>query len=43
MVAQKNHQQTNYAAENKWHDDLFMNGEKPNGKNPAGWFSGYYS
>ena len=22
------------AAENKWHSDLFTNGEKPNGKNP---------
>ena len=22
--------------ENKWHGDLFTNGEKPNGKNPTG-------
>ena len=29
--------------ENKWHDDLFTNGEKPNGKNPTGWFSGHHS
>ena len=31
------------AAENKWHGDLFTNGEKPNGKNPTGWFSGHHS
>ena len=29
MIAQINHQTTKYAAENKWHGDLFMNGEKP--------------
>ena len=29
--------------ENKWHGDLFTNGEKPNGKNPTGWFSGHHS
>ena len=29
--------------ENKWHSDLFTNGEKPNGKNPTGWFSGHHS
>ena len=29
MVAQKNHQKTKYAMENKRHDDLFTNGEKP--------------
>ena len=33
VVAQTNHQQTKIATENKWHDDLFTNGEKPNGKN----------
>ena len=29
--------------ENKRHGDLFMNGEKPNGKNPTGWFSVHHS
>ena len=29
--------------ENKWHGDLFTNGEKPNGKSPTGWFSGHHS
>ena len=29
--------------ENKWHCDLFTNGEKPNGKNPTGWFSRHHS
>ena len=29
--------------ENKRHDDLFTNGEKPNGKNPTRWFSGHHS
>ena len=29
--------------ENKWHSDLFTNGEKTNGKNPTEWFSGHYS
>ena len=38
MAAQTNHRITKYAAENKWHGDLFMNGENPNGKNPTGWF-----
>ena len=28
--------------ENKRHGDLFTNGEKPNGKNPIGWFSGHH-
>ena len=28
MVAQTNHQKTKYAVENKWHGDLFTNGEK---------------
>ena len=43
MVAQTNHQWTKIAAENKRHGDLFMNGEKPNGKNSTGWFSGHHS
>ena len=43
MVAQTNHQQTKNAAENKWHGDLFTNEEKPNGKNPTGWFSSHHS
>ena len=29
--------------ENKWHGDLFMNGEKLNDKNPTGWFLGHHS
>ena len=29
--------------ENKRHGDLFTNGEKPNGKNPTGWFLGHHS
>ena len=29
--------------ENKWHGDLFTNGEKPNSKNPTMWFSGHHS
>ena len=29
MVAKTNHQITKYAAENKWHGDLFTNEEKP--------------
>ena len=29
MVAQTNHQITKYVAENKWHGNLFTNGEKP--------------
>ena len=43
VVAQTNHQQTKIAAENKWQGDLFMNWEKPNGKNPIRWFSGHHS
>ena len=43
MVAQTNHQTTKYAAENKWHGDLFMNGEKPIQQNPIGWFSSHHS
>ena len=34
MVAQTNHQTTKYAAENKWHSDLFMNREKPTQQKP---------
>ena len=34
MVAQTNHQTTKYAAENKWHNDLFTNGEKPTRQKP---------
>ena len=34
---------TKIAVENKWHGDFSTNGEKPNGKNPTGWFSGHYS
>ena len=29
--------------ENKWYCDLFTNEEKPNSKNPIGWFSGHHS
>ena len=43
MVVQKNHRITKYTAENKWHDDLFKNGENQHGKNPIGWFSGHHS
>ena len=43
MIAQTNHQLTKYAAENKWHGNLFMKGEKPDGKNPTGWFSDLHS
>ena len=38
MVAQINHQITNYAAENKWHNDLFTNGENLTAKTPSGDF-----
>ena len=38
MVAQKNHQITKYAAENKWHGDLFTNGENLTTKTPLGDF-----
>ena len=34
---------TKITAENKWHGDLFMNGEKPNSKIPTRWFSSHYS
>ena len=42
VVAQTNHQKTKIAVENKWHGDLFTNGEKPNGKNPTKWFSSHH-
>lgn len=38
MVAQTNHQITKYAAENKWHGDLFTNGENLTAKTPLGDF-----
>ena len=38
MVTQTNHQITKYAAENKWHGDLFMNGENLMAKTPLGDF-----
>ena len=38
MVAQKNHQQTKYAAKIKWHGDLFTNGENLTAKTPPGDF-----
>ena len=38
MVAQKNHQITKYATENKWHGDLFTNGENLTAKTPPGDF-----
>ena len=38
MVAQTNHQITKYAAENKWHSDLFTNGENLITKTPLGDF-----
>ena len=38
MVAQTNHQQTKYAAENKKHDDLFTNGKNLTTKTPLGDF-----
>ena len=38
MVVQKNHQQTNYAAENKKHGDLFTDGENLTAKTPSGDF-----
>ena len=34
MVAQTNHQITNYAVKNKWHSDLFTNGKNLHGKKP---------
>ena len=43
MIAQTNHQLTKYAAENKWHGDLFTNGENLMEKNPTEWFSSHYS
>ena len=38
MVAQTNHQITKYAEENKWHGDLFTNGENLHVKTPSGDF-----
>ena len=38
MVAQTNHQTTKYVAENKWHGDLFTNGENITTKTPLGDF-----
>ena len=38
MVVQTNHQITKYAMENKWHGDLFMNGENLTVKTPSGDF-----
>ena len=38
MVAQTNHQITKYVAENKWHGDLFTNGENLTTKTPPGNF-----
>ena len=43
MVAQTNHQTTKYATENKWHGDLFTNGENLHSKNPTGLFLGHHS
>ena len=38
MVAQTSPQTTKYAAENKWHSDLFTNGENLMAKTPLGDF-----
>ena len=38
MIAQTNHQITKYAAENKYHGDLFTNGENLKAKTPPGDF-----
>ena len=38
MIAQTNHQTTEKAAENKWHGDLFTNGENLTAKTPPGDF-----
>ena len=38
MVAQTNHQTTKNVMENKWHGDLFMNGENLRAKTPPGDF-----
>ena len=38
MVAQTNHQTTKNAVENKWHGDLFTNGENLMAKTPPGDF-----
>ena len=38
MIVQTNHQITKYAVENKWHGDLFTNGENLTAKTPPGDF-----
>ena len=38
VVAQTNHQTTKIAVENKWHSDLFTNGENLTAKTPPGDF-----
>ena len=38
VVAQTNHQKTKIAVENKWHGDLFTNGENLTAKTPPGDF-----
>ena len=38
MVAQTNYQTTKNAAENKWHSDLFTNGDNLTAKTPSGDF-----
>ena len=38
MVAQINHQTTKNTAENKWHGNLFTNGENLTAKTPPGDF-----
>ena len=38
MVAQTNHQKTKIVVENKWHGDLFTNGENLTAKTPSGDF-----
>ena len=38
VVAQTNHQKTKIAVENKWHGDLFTNGENLTAKTPSGDF-----
>ena len=38
MVTQTNHQTTKYTVENKWHSDLFTNGENLIARTPPGDF-----
>ena len=38
MVVQTNHQITKYTVENKWHGNLFANGENLMAKTPLGDF-----